>query len=390
MRKLNHTGKQLTVLFILLFGIILVVLFLAIVIYYIHGSKKRGLFFRYDEKLISSNESYIGVIDILKEKVSIVTYSGEEVSHVDIKEQYPAQIALGNTSYFLLYRWESEDGAGKIVQYDYQSNKIKECTVSDVSTIACRNQYLFIGDWSHEEEIETSYFFPFYKGFYANRYIEEEHFGNTFETLSITQEGWCMVGDVKMYYHEKGYFSTEPVWGDYPGTSVGDFTEEDKVWRYQAETKQETKNRELLIKEIANLDKSVQGATYLVREYQSGSDIYGVCNVLQQYIPANPLESKDVIKSYCYNITRKDNKIKIMAETSSCIAIIATKDIYIYQKENLIIRQNIKTGDEKIIYKFKNYFSDTVYVQGDYLFINNKDKCFFMKWNISTSSVEKR
>ncbi len=163
---------------------------------------------------------------------------------------------------------------------------------------------------------------------------------------------------------------------------IGDFIRKDKVWNYQAETKQEMKNRDLLLKIISNSGEGIQEPTYLVCEYQCGNDIYGVCNVLEQYIPAYPLESKDVIKSYSYNISREDNEIKIMAQTNSCIAIIATSNVYIYQKDNLIIRQNIKTGDEEIIYEFQNYFSLNVNVQGDYLLVSDKNKRIPIKWNV--------
>jgi hypothetical protein len=118
-----------------------------------------------------------------------------------------------------------------------------------------------------------------------------------------------------------------------------------------------------------------------VCEYQSGNDIYGVCNVLKEYIPSYPLESKDVIKSYCYNITRGHNEIEIMSQTDSCVAIIATSNVYIYQKDNLIIRRNIKTGDEKNIYEFKKDFSADVYVQGENLLINDGNRYVFIKWD---------
>lgn len=379
MKKLRHYSKCWAVFTVFLLGIILVIIPL-IVSHYIPRKQWEGTFFRYDEMLISSNGSYIGVIDTENEKVSIVNYFGKEVSDVGIKEEYPNQIVLGKSSYFLLYRWENENGAGKIVQYDYQSKKIKECMVSNIATMAYRNNYLFIGDWRHKEEDAYCYFVPYYNGFYANRYIREEQFGNHFKKLSATQEGWCIVGDTKMYYHEEGYFSTEPVWDDYPGTSIGDFTTEDKVWDYQAETKQEMKNRGLLVKTIGNIE-GVQKPTYWVSEYQSGNDIYGICNVLNKSVTSYPIESKDVIKSYCYKINRGNNKIEIMAQTSSCIAIIATNHTYIYQKDNVIIRQNLKTGDEKIIYKFNNHYSLNAYVQGDYLLVSDKIKCIPIKWN---------
>jgi hypothetical protein len=371
--------RKLFLTFIL--GMILVVLGFVKVVLSITESNQRGIFYRYDEKLISSNESYTGFIDTLNNKVSIVDYSGREVSCVDTEEQYPNQIVLGDSSYFLLYCWESDDGAGKIVQYDYQSNKIKEYTISDVSTIACRNHYLFVGNWRHEDEDEFYYFPSFYNGFYANRYIEEEQFGNQFKKLSVTREGGCIVGNVKMYYHKEGYFSTEPIWSDYRGTSIGNFTKEDKIRNYQADTKQEFKNRSLLLESIGDIGGGTQEPTYLVCEYQSGNDIYGVCNVLKEYIPSYPLESKDVIKSYCYNITRGHNEIEIMSQTDSCVAIIATSNVYIYQKDNLIIRRNIKTGDEKNIYEFKKDFSADVYVQGENLLISDGNRYVFIKWD---------
>lgn len=377
MKKLKHKGKCLLIFSVLFLGITFVILFF-IIFYYAPGKQWKGTFFRYDEMLMSSNENYIGIIETESEKVSIVDYSGKEMSSVDLKGKHPSQIVLGKSSFFLLYRWEDENGAGKIVQYDFQSNKIKEYVVSNIATIAYKNDFLFIGDWKHEDE--DCSLIPYCNGFYANRYIEEEEFGKQLKELSLIQRWGCNIGDIKMYYHEEGYFSTEPVWNDYPGTSTGNFTMEDEVWNFQANTKQEKQNRTLLVKMIGKIE-DVQEPVYQVYEYQSGNDIYGVCNVFKEYIPVHPIESKDVIKSYCYKINRESNKVKIMAQTNFCIAIIATNDVYIYQKENLIIRHNIKTGEEKIIHKFKNYFSANVYVQGDYLVVRDQDKYIFVKWN---------
>ena len=53
-----------------------------------------------------------------------------------------------------------------------------------------------------------------------------------------------------MYYHEEGFFSTEPSWLDYAGTSTGNFTLDDVKSNYQAETKQEEINRTLLVKVV--------------------------------------------------------------------------------------------------------------------------------------------
>lgn len=380
MKKSKYYRNRLIIFSVLLLGVIFVFGYL-IIAFYIPWRNQEGFYFRYDEMILSSNDKYLGVIDTEKEKVIILDSFGKEISSVDIKEKYPHQIALGYSSYFLLYNWENDNGAGKIVQYDYQSNKLKECMVSNIATISCKNKYLFIGDWKHREEEMYYYFTPYSNGFYANRYIREEQFGNQLKKLSADKEGCCIVDGIKMYYHESGYFSTEPVWEDYPGTSIGDFFAQDRSLNYLTETKQEMKNRDLLVRAIGNIE-GVQEPTYWVCEYQSGNEVYGVCNVLEEYIPFHPVESSDVIKSYCYKITRGSNEIKIMAQKDSGIAVIATDFVYIYQKDNHFIRRNLKTGNEEVIYESQKQHSINVYVHGDYILVCDKDNRIPIKWNV--------
>lgn len=133
MKKYKYSWKQWLVLIVL--AIFLFWALWEVMLHYIAWKQWKGIFVRYDEKLISSNEKYIGVIDSEGKKVFIMNHNGVQVSNVDTKETYPDQIALGADSYFLLYQWEDEDGSGKIVQYDYQSNKLKECMVPDAATI---------------------------------------------------------------------------------------------------------------------------------------------------------------------------------------------------------------------------------------------------------------
>lgn len=238
MNKHKLHGKLIVVLIIILFGIFVTA---AIFSCRISRNDKGKIFVAYNELLLSANKEYIGYIASENKKVSIVNYFGKEISHMKIKDKYPAQIALGKSSYFLLYRWESENGDGKIVQYDYQSHKIKEILVHNIATITCRNGYLFLGGWKREAEDLFFYFIPCYNSFYANRYLQEEKFGNQIKDLTVNQDGWCEVADIKLYYHSEVYFSTEPMLDDYPGTSQGDFSEEDKKFNYQAETKREEK-----------------------------------------------------------------------------------------------------------------------------------------------------
>ena len=183
-----------------------------------------------------------------------------------------------------------------------------------------------------------------------------------------------------MYYHQDGYFSMNPTLDDYLETSIGTFTAEDKVSGYGAKTEQETKNRTLVLNKIGNM-KEIQKPIYEIYEYQSGTDIYGVCNIYEKRIPSRPVQPKNVIKSYCYKIRPKENEIKIMGQTNSCLGIIASNFYFIYQKENMIIRQNLKSGDEKVICELEKE-QNTYYIQGDYLLIVGNDKCIPVKWNV--------
>ena len=132
MKRLKY-GKKVTFGITLISGIFGLFILLSIIFFQIDekGKEKRlrGTYVYYEMGYLSSNENYIGIIDEENEKVSIVDKCANEISHLDIKEEYPNQIALGKNSYFLLYLWESEDGDAKIVQYDYLSNKINESKV---------------------------------------------------------------------------------------------------------------------------------------------------------------------------------------------------------------------------------------------------------------------
>lgn len=378
MKKWKRFEKlHITILVISILGVILLSFLLSQNI----REKNDGVFINYDRRLFSVNENYIGIIDTNNMKVVILDSLGNEVSYLDTKEGCPNQIALGQDSYFLLYLWCNESDAGKIVQYDYQSNMVKECIVPDLATIACSEGYLFIGNWKNWEDNVYPYFYSFYNGFYANSYIAENEFGSGFEKLIPDKTEICMVGDVELHYHTEGYFSTEPVWSDYPGTSMGDFTVEDKSFEFQAETKQETKNRSLLLQELDRNGK-IQDAIYSVHEYQSGNSIYGVCNIFEKRIYSQSLKEQDVISSYSYKISGKEDKVVIMHQEESGIGIMVSENVYIYQKDNCIMQRNLKSGNTKVLYNFQELCEQNLYVQGDYLLVVNDGKTVPIKWNL--------
>ena len=339
--------------------------------------RMKGCYFGYEQMPIMSNEKYTGKIDAKMEHILIEDHVGTKVTELDLLGNSPDQVVLGEKTFFLLYRWDDQKGTGKIVQYDYKSNKLKECRVSNVATIAWKDNYLFFGNWDLKDDYRY-YFESYYKGFYANRYIEEEKFGKQPKKIIKNHEWGCKIGNTKMYYHEEGFFSTEPSWLDYAGTSTGNFTLDDVKSNYQAEIKQEKINRTLLVKEIGQY--GISNPNYLIVEYQMGDKIYGVCNVLREYIPAYPIESKDVVVACCYKISKKNNKLKILKKQSSSIAIIAENDEFVYQTDNRIIRNNLKTGDTQTIFTFSKYFSANIDVQGDYLHIYEEDRSSYIKW----------
>ena len=339
--------------------------------------RMKGCYFGYEQMPIMSNEKYTGKIDAKMEHILIEDHAGTKVTELDLLGNSPDQVVLGEKTFFLLYRWDDQKGTGKIVQYDYKSNKLKECRVPNVATIAWKDNYLFLGNWDLKDDYRY-YFESYYKGFYANRYIEEEKFGKQPKKIIKNHDWGCKIGNTKMYYHEEGFFSTEPSWLDYAGTSMGNFTLDDVKSNYQAETKQEKINRTLLVKEIGQC--GISNPNYLIVEYQMGDKIYGVCNVLREYIPAYPIESKDVVMACCYKISKKNNKLKILKKQSSSIAIIAENDEFVYQTDNKIIRNNLKTGDTQTIFTFSKYFSANIDVQGDYLHIYEGDRSSYIKW----------
>ena len=361
----------------ILFGIMLFIGLAYWILISIPRERMKGCYFGYEQMPIMSNEKYTGKIDAKMEHILIEDHVGTKVTELDLLGNSPDQVVLGEKTFFLLYRWDDQKGTGKIVQYDYNSNKLKECRVPNVATIAWKDNYLFLGNWDLKDDYRY-YFESYYKGFYANRYIEEEKFGKQPKKIIKNHDWGCKIGNTKMYYHEEGFFSTEPSWLDYAGTSMGNFTLDDVKSNYQAEIKQEKINRTLLVKEIGQC--GISNPNYLIVEYQMGDKIYGVCNVLREYIPAYPIESKDVVMACCYKISKKNNKLKILKKQSSSIAIIAENDEFVYQTDNKIIKNNLKTGDTQTIFTFSKYFSANIDVQGDYLHIYEEDRSSYIKW----------
>ena len=165
---------------------------------------------------------------------------------------------------------------------------------------------------------------------------------------------------------------------------MGDFTVKDRVYGFQTETKQEAKNRSLVLKEFAG-NENMKDAIYSVHEYQNGNNIYGVCNIFEKRIYSQPIKGQDVISSFSYKISDKEDKVVIMHQEKSGIGIMTSENVYIYQKDNCIMQRNLKSGNTKVIYNFQNLSGQEIYVQGDYLLVVDDGKTVPVKWNLKNN-----
>ena len=338
---------------------------------YLKSNSNNKTYIEHTNIRISSNGKYVGRLE--SSKVRIEDYDGKEVSQLDLNEYqeygYPL-IALGDDSYFLLFHW-----VDIIIQFDFSSKKICETKVKDAASITCEDGFLFIGKWKRVNDRLSEFFIPCYKGFYANQYCKEKDFGDKIRDLVPDENGRCVVGNIELYYHREGFFSNEPQVNDFPVTVEGDrFTVDD----YKAESDQETQNHKLLIKEISGLDNS--DAICHVSEYQVGNEIYGVCNI--GHVFKEDLCPQDVIQSYYYKIIPKENRLEIISETKSCIAIMTTESTVIYQDNMNIVRKNIESGSTDILYTRKKTEENMkISVHEEFLQIEEGIEYSLVKWN---------
>lgn len=379
----NIRNKQHVKIYIItIFVISCVIILLSILAHYTRKNMK-GTYVYHDDFRISANKEYLGIIDKENEQVKIITHSGKERSHINISdsnEGYPDQIALGDISYFLLYQASLGERDSKIIQYSYDSNKIKESLFSDIATITFRNGYLFLGEWEYDEDIEERYYYsePYSNSFYAHSYVTEKDFDGQIRSLKPDYNGKCQVGVTEMYLQQKGYFFSEPRVKDYSGTSGGFFRADDKDIHYRAETKQEEKNRNMLLETIG-AESDSNDLLYEIYEHQEKNLIYGVCNTYKHWIPHHSIEQENVIKSYAYRIDPAKEIMTILGQEEKCLGIVASETVFVYQKGNKIFQENLVTGDKKVIYNIKNTNRLNLYVNGDYLLVVEWDRKLFSR-----------
>ncbi len=116
------------------------------------------------------------------------------------------------------------------------------------------------------------------KGFWAQYYIEEEKFGDKWNIIENQSDKKKNKNRkyIFLYYHDAGYFSTEPDLNGYCGTVLEDFSVKDREkYLISIENKRAKENLQLLLKKVnwGNADRCQW------QEYQKGTNIYGICNL---------------------------------------------------------------------------------------------------------------
>ena len=120
--KVRKKGK-LIISCCILFVIMLFIGLAYWILIFIPRERMKGCYFGYEQMPIMSNEKYTGKIDAKMEHILIEDHAGTKVTELDLLGNSPDQVVLGEKTFFLLYRWDDQKGTGKIVQYDYKSNK---------------------------------------------------------------------------------------------------------------------------------------------------------------------------------------------------------------------------------------------------------------------------
>lgn len=292
---------------------------------------------------ISCNNRYKGELDYLGEESTVIIYDKKTKKSKSFKrESIYNHIVLGDDYFFLYNEPVSNGEKTKIARYTYDGKEIKVLELEDAAEVSCRNGILFIGCWREKSDgiwLADSYM----KGFCANYYIEEKKFGEKFKWLD-TKKKTVEVNGVTLYYHDRGYFCTEPDIGDYEGKvfweALGDIT----LWPSLVYEHVD------MLKQKFHFTEESKLAIY---EYQDGYNIYGCCNLMDELTNPLPLTDHDVNRSWCYRINGKTKEMEVLEEREKTLAMYCTEKNTVYYKDKVVYCEERKTGKRKEITKRK-------------------------------------
>ena len=283
------------------------------------------------------------------------------------KEIWPDQMVLGKEHFYML-EWDdttTETFRDAIIMlFDYYANVKKRIKVQKASCIACKDGYLFLGKIEKTLEMEPNYL----KGFWAQYYIEEEKFGDKWNIIENQSDKKTKIGNTSLYYHDAGYFSTEPDLNGYCGTVLEDFSVKDREkYLISIENKRVKENLQLLLKKVnwGNADRCQW------QEYQKGTNIYGICNLYNSNTELEKLPIDEVKQAVFYWIDCVDNTIKILKQCNDTCAVLCTEKYILYETENALIKYDVISGKSKNVLSIEKPMEQMIYVDDDFLEITN-------------------
>ena len=330
------------ILFII-FVSLCVVGFLCGIVLVVRKIRVEGLHVYYEDiRSFSSNNRYEGKLNYSDEPIVIIYDKKTQRSKSFKRESIYNSIVLGR-DYFFLYSEPIGGEKTKIARYTYDGKEDKVLELDDEAEVSCRNGILFIGCW--RDRLEDIWWADFYmKGFCTNYYIEEKNFGEEFKWLDTTKKT-VEVNGVTLYYHNRGYFCTEPDIGDYKGTVsfAGD------IYLFNSSSLSPlTYEHVNMLKERFHFTEDSKIALY---EYQDGYDIYGCCNLMDELINPLPIKDYNVNKSWCYRINGKTKELEVLEEREKALILYCTEEDTIYCKDKVVYCENRRTAKRKKIIK---------------------------------------
>lgn len=317
--------------------------------------------------VLAENDEYISYQE--RNRVIIKDRNGGQVVSFDPqkKEIWPDQMVLGKEHFYML-EWDDTTTEtfrdAIIMQFDYNANVKKRIKVQKASCIACKDGYLFLGKIEKTLETEPNYL----KGFWAQYYIEEEKFGDKWNIIENQSYKKTKIGNTSLYYHDAGYFSTEPDLNGYCGTVLEDFSVKDREkYLISIENKRAKENLQLLLKKVnwGNADRCQW------QEYQKGTNIYGICNLYNSNTELEKLPIDEVKQAVFYRIDCVDNTIKILKQCNDTCAVLCTEKYILYETENALIKYDVISGKSKNVLSIEKPMEQMIYVDDDFLEITN-------------------
>ena len=317
--------------------------------------------------MLAENDEYISYQE--RNRVIIKDRNGGQVVSFDPQEKEicPDQMVLGKEHFYML-EWDDTTTEtfrdAIIMQFDYNANVKKRIKVQKASCIACKDGYLFLGKIEKTLETEPNYL----QGFWAQYYIEEEKFGDKWNIIENQSDKKTKIGNTPLYYHDAGYFSTEPDLNGYCGTVVEDFSVKDREnYLISIENKRAKENFQLLLKKVnwGNADRCQW------KEYQKGTNIYGICNLYNSNTELEKLPIDEVKQAVFYRIDCVDNTIKILKQCNDTCAVLCTEKYILYETENALIKYDVISGKSKNILSIEKPMDQMIYFDDDFLEITN-------------------